>query len=144
MFETCKNPTDLKTLYRSLAKLLHPDKGGSTDLMTRLTQSYEYHLSIFEEFANSTQRNSKKQQSTKTKEPELKGDYLYVNKIVKVDNEAINIIYEMQEKKDQVKDFDDSFLESIAEYLEEHGYVTVNQYNALVKIYERFRFYEYE
>jgi curved DNA-binding protein CbpA len=40
-FKDCKTQDDVKRLYRELAKKLHPDQGGTDELMRELTRQYE-------------------------------------------------------------------------------------------------------
>jgi DnaJ-class molecular chaperone len=40
-FKDCKTKDDVKRIYRELAKKLHPDHGGSDELMRELTRQYE-------------------------------------------------------------------------------------------------------
>ena len=40
-FKDCKTEDDVKRIYRELAKKLHPDHGGSDELMRELTKQYE-------------------------------------------------------------------------------------------------------
>ena len=40
-FKDCKTQEDVKRIYRELAKKLHPDHGGSDELMRELTKQYE-------------------------------------------------------------------------------------------------------
>jgi len=49
VFHHCINIQDLKKLYRRLALRLHPDKGGSADLMMLLQESYDVALEFFKE-----------------------------------------------------------------------------------------------
>jgi curved DNA-binding protein CbpA len=41
-FENCKTVDEVKALYRNLAKELHPDCGGSTELMQELNNEYVF------------------------------------------------------------------------------------------------------
>lgn len=41
-FKDCKTVDDVKTLYKKLAKELHPDKGGSTEDMQALNNEYTF------------------------------------------------------------------------------------------------------
>jgi len=40
-FHGCTSAEEAKKTYRQLAKCFHPDKGGSTELMTKLQEQYE-------------------------------------------------------------------------------------------------------
>lgn len=45
MFHTCKTKAEVNTLFKRLAKYLHPDHGGENDLMILLTEAKEKALS---------------------------------------------------------------------------------------------------
>jgi|HubBroStandDraft_2_1064218.scaffolds.fasta_scaffold34457_3 hypothetical protein len=48
-FDNCKTEDDAKLLFRKLAKLFHPDKGGDNDLMMQLQSHYDsfFNLKMF-------------------------------------------------------------------------------------------------
>ena len=41
-FDSCQNIDELKTQYRNLCKLHHPDRGGSTEKMQEVNAEYSY------------------------------------------------------------------------------------------------------
>ncbi len=41
-FKDCKTIDEVKTLYRTLAKENHPDKGGNTETMQRINSDYSF------------------------------------------------------------------------------------------------------
>lgn len=45
MFHTCKTKAEVNSLFKRLAKHLHPDQGGENDLMILLTEAKEKALS---------------------------------------------------------------------------------------------------
>lgn len=141
MFHRCKSLDDAKKLYRSLSMCLHPDKGGSTELMVLLTETYEVVKSELELIQK--QNEMKSRYTTPKKEtPVAKGKYKYSNLNYVKDEKSLNIIVDMIKNYQNLKDFDPSFLFSVADYVRSRGYCTAAQYNALVNLYERFRFYD--
>lgn len=55
MFRKCKSIDEVKKLHRKLAMCLHPDHGGTNELMALLTESYEDEI---ERFENGRRRDS--------------------------------------------------------------------------------------
>lgn len=129
MFHKCASRADVKTLFRKLALLIHPDKGGEVELMILLQESYEMALAYHEVLDREESKEKKPPRSnTQTAvEDIISGDerLLIINKIIK---------YAVKHPK-----FNTSFVESIEEFLEEKGYITAAQFNALNKVFFAFR-----
>jgi len=124
MFHNCKNEKEIKKLFRSLASFLHPDKGGEGYLMILLQEAKELAVEAvkgYESFKKETTKHEK------TYEDVDAGD------------ERLSIICEIKKYGEKHKSFSTDFVESVEEYLEEHGYVTSSQFNSLVKVYYSFR-----
>lgn len=59
-FKDCKNREEAKTIFRRLAKKLHPDHGGTHQEMMALTEQYEkYAVPIHERMNNSKHEDQK-------------------------------------------------------------------------------------
>lgn len=129
MFHKCKSSDEVKALYRRLAMLLHPDKGGDNALMTLLTECYE---KTFDQF------KKVEEQITDLE----KGKYRPVFDDILINDPRIDIIKDMWLYSEKHPKFNTAFLESISDYLENKGYITKAQYNSLIKTYYSFRMYE--
>lgn len=126
MFYKCKNLNDAKILYRKLALRLHPDQGGSHELMTTLQEAYEnFVISL----------DSKEKIEPQEKERKYKN----VNKLVVTLDEKLSIV-------DELFDFyietgishSWDFFNEIVDHLKLHRFVTSKQYNDLVHLYYYF------
>ena len=60
MFENIKNLEELKTEYRRLAMIYHPDQGGSEEEMKRVNSEYDRLFPVFQrrEIMNGTRKES--------------------------------------------------------------------------------------
>ncbi len=133
MFHRCKDKDDAKILFRRLAKHLHPDCGGETDLMIILQECYEMYLNP---------KEKKESQTESPKKENVRPDLKYQQTEYNVDSdeiEKLKILNEIFEYAKYHPKYNLYYLESVEEYLAEHGYVTSAQYNALVKAYYAFR-----
>lgn len=120
---------------------LHPDKGGSTELMALLTETYES-VKAAMELAQKKEEMKNRNAKPKEQATTYHGNYRpaktqFVNGFAE-----LKIVTEMLKKSHKIKDFDSSFVYSVAEYIQERSFCTQAQYNALVRLYERFRFYD--
>lgn len=128
MFHRCKDKEDGHKLFKKLAKYLHPDTGGDHESFILLKECFDMFLDYL---TSGFHENTEK-----------KGD----------PNRYQLSPYDVTEGSDKLKIFDEitkyskthlkynlSYLESVQEYLQEHGFITSGQYNALVKNYYAFR-----
>lgn len=132
MFEQCKDKSEIKSLFRKLAKYLHPDVGGDSYLMNRLQESKEYHelkLALDTEINREEQKKSRR-------------GYEKVYEDVHVDDWEFTIIDEIYSYALKNKSFSTQWIDSIYEYYEIKGYITSAQYNTLVKCYYSFNMHE--
>jgi hypothetical protein len=131
MFHRCKNLNDIKKVYRRLALLIHPDKGGDADLMILLQESYELAIDFFHQKENNQKGN---------KEP-LKYENIYED-IIDPSDDRLWIFSEIMDYADKNPKFNMDFIKSLMDYLEKHGKLTSAQYNRAVKIYYAFKMHE--
>jgi len=128
MFEKCLTATEVKELFRKLAKFLHPDVGGDAYLMNRLQESRDYFISLIE--------NCEKLQNQQ--EPKYHKSY----EDVLLGDENLEIIQDILRYAQTHPKFTTNFVESVEAFLEENGYITSAQYNALVKCYYAFKMWK--
>jgi len=128
MFHKCNSLEEAKSLFRKLAMYLHPDRGGDAALMALLIETYENYKTYA--FVENPFRNKTKE---KKKEYETSIEDIYKN------DERLKIIEEILAYSKNHPRFDPSFTESIAEFLEENGFITSSQYNSLQRVYHSFR-----
>lgn len=140
MFRKCRSVAEVKKLYRLLALRLHPDYGGSNELMALLIEVYEEAL----DSATYEERNDNKKKETKTEKSYYDeneyGDGLYkcVNEDVQQKDPRLKIFMDILEYAKEHKTFKTDFVLSLVEFLDEKGFLTPAQYNKLVKIYYAF------
>lgn len=79
--------TELKEIYRRLAFILHPDRGGSTEEMQELNSIYS---ECFTRFKNSMDKESKEYTSVKHEVPNDLIDIL--SKIIHIDGLIIEVV----------------------------------------------------
>lgn len=118
MFAKCKTVLEIKTLYRRLALHLHPDHGGDNELMALLVESMEAALEAISE-ANPLLPEGFEE----TKEPVFQGDFRILLLPTIVEFCSDNGIEPSE------------FIISVKEYYTKKKYVTIKQYNALLRIY---------
>lgn len=121
MFHNCKTPAEAKTIFRKLCLLLHPDKGGSNELMILLNESYERFLKpkVKEEIYEKTQRSN----SDKL----FSGDPIL--------EELIENLMDLQEEHGFASDY---FI-SVVTFLQERKYVTKKQVEGLLGVLKNWR-----
>lgn len=132
MFQSCKNLSEAKNLFRKLALRLHPDCGGSPEMMVCLTQAHESFI--------------QKMKGVNAKE-KLKSSMRYENVFEEImfhtatdwESERLSILGEIAKYAKFHKHFNCAYVSSVIEFAEENGFITSGQYNALVKIYYAFR-----
>jgi len=148
MFHNCTDEKQVSDLYRTLAKYLHPDKGGESNLFVLLGESKEKKLSMLKSFEKPKEDEKPKKEQEKPKEkftPPENGKYQpkEENITLKEHQETCKIILDILEYAKGNKGFDTNFTRSVQLYLSSKGYITVNQYNILLKIYYRFNIGEW-
>lgn len=129
MFFKCNTEEECLKLFRKLALKLHPDQGGSNELMILLQESFEEKTKFIELMEQCKAENEKK------------NVYENVYEKIKFTDERIKIIHEIIEYFKEKKQKSD-FINSVNEFLQERGYVTSGQYNSLVKIYYQFEIHK--
>jgi curved DNA-binding protein CbpA len=113
MFHNCKSEDEAKKLFRKLCLLLHPDKGGSHELMILLNEAYELYLKP--KIKNPYSREEpKKSQSDKI----FMGD------------DRLDIIEELNDLQEE-HDFSSDYFESVMAFLNARKYITQKQYEGL-------------
>lgn len=133
MFSKCINEQEIKALFRKLAMRLHPDYGGCNELMSLLNDSYELALEYIKS-KNSWEFNKSKETSR------YSGKKFYETSYEDIEEEdsRIKIIDEICTYAEKNKNFKIDFTLSVAEFLQENGFITSRQYNRLVGIYYAF------
>lgn len=127
MFHRSQNKEAAKTLFRRLAMRLHPDHGGENDLMVLLQESYEkYNETFYEEIQ---------------KDEPLGYETAYEN--IDEGDQRLKLLIDIMAYGKAHKKFNTQFCESILEFLDEKGYITSSQYNALLKTYYAFKMNEF-
>lgn len=127
MFHNCRSKEDVKSLFRRLAKYLHPDHGGDAKLMILLQEARDQAEEILDGY---------EEYETKHKEDR---EYYTVYDDIRAGDPLLSIFDEIDRYAAKNKRFDMSYTNSVWEYLEKNGYITSNQFNGLVKIYYAFR-----
>lgn len=122
MFFKCKTKEESKVLFRRLAKFLHPDKGGDSDLMILLTQSYEA-------FDNSIKNDKKEDKKQNEKQNEKQVD--------------INLIFQDIIELDKLNSVSPStreFVNSLYVFFQRNNRLTDKQFKTLCNIHSRLVF----
>jgi len=117
MFDECTTDVESKYLFRKLCHLLHPDKGGSGELMILLNKAYENHLISLKAPHASSQKTKPKYDSYKI----MAGD------------DRLGIFDEMFDMVEDNEDLNVEFLINIYNFFGKKGYITVKQYEGLGK-----------
>lgn len=133
MLRNCKTQEELKRLFKKLALRLHPDHGGSNELMILLKESYETQLSsvkkqkfdrpVFRWEQNSSENNKEKVKYSRA------NHYLqssYVRETIIKDIVSLSI-----EKQCMLKG---EFLEVVGK-LNRDSYCSPQDYNDLIDLY---------
>lgn len=129
-FNTYTKEEALK-LFRKLSFRLHPDHGGSNELMILLQEAYEERCKWIEEL-DKAQKKEQKKYYEKTTEKIRSGD----DRLGILDEIYIFLLDNPDIKLD--------FVESVRNFYKAHAYITSGQYNALVKIYHQFEMDKYQ
>ncbi len=127
MWHRCKDEDECKKLFRRLALMIHPDKGGEADIFVVLQESYDMEIKL---------RKSKTYRPPQYKPEET----LYRQRYEHIyrEDKGLNILTDIEEYAFKNCKFNTDFLFSMMEFLDKNGYLTCNQYNTLVKIYYAF------
>ena len=143
MFSKCSTESEAKTLFRSLAKRLHPDHGGSAILMKHLKEAYDEFINVIsclDEAQESQQQQSQQQKKRRKSNPVYEcNKYERVYEDLELGDERLELLDDMYKYAREHSKFDTSFINSINAFLEEKEYITEGQYNALLNTYKAFR-----
>ncbi len=126
MFFKCLDKNESQKLFHKLALRLHPDHGGSNELMILLQEAYQERIRVIEMIEES--REHEKQNKT----------YENVYEKIYLRDERINVMHEIMDYLQKKPDIKIEFAISVHKFLKDNGYVTSGQYNTLVKIYYQF------
>jgi len=136
MFHQCKTKADVKALYRALAKLLHPDQGGSSEMMILLTEARCEAFEAIETIINLDDHLNKNEDNSDGREFKKQSGPVYCN-----DEEALIFMY-IRDYAESHKSFSTKFLDSVEAKMDRDGFISANQFNGLVNTYYSFRMYE--
>ena len=126
MFHRSQTKAEGKSLFRKLAMRLHPDHGGDNDLMILLQETYDKFIETFDDHI--------------VKDSPLVYEKVYEN--VESGDIRLKLLVDIMSYGEQHKKFNTDFCESILDFLDEKGYITSSQYNALLKTYFAFKMNE--
>lgn len=136
MFHQCKTKADVKALYRALAKLLHPDQGGSSEMMILLTEARHEAFEAIETIVDLDEHFDKSEENSNGREFKKQNGPVYCNH-----DEALIFMY-IRDYAESHKSFSTKFLDSVEAKMDRDGFISANQYNGLVNTYYSFRMYE--
>lgn len=142
MFFKCKTEQECKLLFRKLALKLHPDHGGSQELMVLLQESHDAAkarlLGSVKDYVGKLAEGYKKQAqqaSVKSTPEKLKA----VQKdVIKDGDPRIKILEAISRYQKKHPLFKCHFFDSVCKFYEDYEIITVKQYNILVSIYSSF------
>lgn len=161
MFKKCKTEKEVKSLFRKLALRLHPDHGGSADLMALLIDTYDEVLESFksdplkdilEESLKRPPTNSYRSYTTpssgsggagfKFTASGGGGSNAYASsnysviQILKGD-QRLEILDDILEYARGNHIFNSTFALLIKDFLDKKGWISEDQYNRLLEIYHQ-------
>jgi hypothetical protein len=141
-----RNEKEAKKLFKKLALRLHPDHGGTNELMMILTESYERHIEnlkmiddAFTAFTPPEEEAWEEQSLEDLETYNRTGVYAKVIYDIYLNDPRLDIIQKIKKYGETHKKFNTGYTESIEEYLEENEFITCNQFNSLVKIFYAFK-----
>ena len=133
MFSNCKDKKEAIELFRKIAMRLHPDCGGSLELMAHLQRAYDNSHVKSNEYLYEKVKTVEEQ-----KNPQK---YEYTDENIHSSDERSGIFHEMQQYADRNPSFNTKYLDSVFDAFEKTGYITGNQFNCLVKTYYSFKMF---
>ena len=122
MFSKCKSLQDVKTLFRKLSLRLHPDSGGSHELMLLLQEAYQNFL----ESLNSNEKTNPLEDNVQFKN---------VSTRVWLGDHKLSIVDELFKFNEMGIGFNFVRFHQILDFLNKNKFVVSSQYNELVQIY---------
>ena len=129
LFHRCLTKEETKTLFRKLAQVIHPDKGGSDELMILLQEARDER----DKFIDCVNTAPYKQSENEKFKYKKKYDDISLG------DDALNIIDDLKKYGKKNTKFSLNFVKSVEEFLNKNGHITSGQYNAMVKAYYSYR-----
>lgn len=150
MFHDCTSEAEVKKLYRKLALLVHPDRGGDTEIMAKLTRAYDRALGeIPRPRSNASPSQSRSAPRPKpapepkpqpeAPRPRKEGEsYTESSETIVRGDWRLGIIAELLAFHQVKPIFKKDFIQSVSMFSQVRGFITHGQYNALVRMYNIF------
>lgn len=141
MFSKLKNEKEIKTLYCKLALRLHPDYGGSNELMILLTEAYELRMATL----GHKTKDSATDGTGGAKKCNPENHSRFYEKVfgnISAINTKIKILDEILDYAKTHEGFESDFVNSVKQFLNKNSFITSGQYNALVNIYYSFNIHQ--
>lgn len=140
MFFKCDSKDECQKLFRKLALRVHPDMGGSNELMILLQEAFDDRIKYLEKPKKKSTEKKKSKDKPKKDKPK-QADKIYENVYEKIyfDDDRLSVLDEILEYLKAHNNLKINFVHDVQRYLQENDFMTSGQYNALVKIY-----YQYE
>lgn len=144
MFQMQMCDENVKSLFRKLSKYLHPDVGGDKDLFRMLVDARDGQLSYLKDINEMADRCEEEEDELE-QDNDWDGEFRKIeDNIYKNDGMLIAVIEIMSSYSKSHNKFDPSFLIKMIDACEEKGFMTANQFNALLKTFKAFRMEEWE
>lgn len=119
---------------------LHPDQGGTNELMILLQESYEFMKENPKSFKELIEFSGILKKSSTTNQSLDKYQKSYED--IPLNDQRLEIIKEIYTYSKNNDNFNTSFVESVCEFGNKKGFITSGQYNSLVNVYYSFRMFE--
>jgi len=116
MFHRCKSVSEVKELFSKISKQLLPNENGENDLVELLIDSRNIALN----------------------EIRKEHEFDFAIEDISRNDKRTRILVEIANFAKQNDFFDMGFPVSVYRHLKKNGYITAKQFNALVKIYNKF------